>query len=38
MSAAATVMLSFQYGKRTSTNVLRDFQDSIFSIGGQYRF
>lgn len=38
MSAAATVMLSFQYGKRTSTNALRDFQDSILSIGGQYRF
>ncbi len=38
MSAAATVMLSYQYGQRTSTNVLRDFQDSIFSIGGQYRF
>ena len=38
MSAAATVMLSFQYSKRTSTNALRDFQDSILSIGGQYRF
>jgi hypothetical protein len=38
MSAAATVMLSFQYGKRSSTNALRDFQDSIVSIGGQYRF
>lgn len=38
LSTEATVMLSFQYGKRTSTNVLRDFQDSIVSIGGQYRF
>jgi hypothetical protein len=38
ISTAATAMLSFQYGKRTSTNVLRDFQDSIVSIGGQYRF
>ena len=38
VSAAATVMLSFQYSKRTSTNALRDFQDSILSIGGQYRF
>lgn len=38
LSTAATAMLSFQYGKRTSTNVLRDFQDSIVSIGGQYRF
>ena len=38
ISAAATAMLSFQYGTRTSTNVLRDFQDSIVSIGAQYRF
>ena len=38
ISTAATAMLSFQYGKRTSTNVLRDFHDSIVSIGGQYRF
>lgn len=38
ISPAATAMLSFQYGKRTSTNVLRDFQDTIVSIGGQYRF
>ncbi len=37
-SEAATAMLAFQYGKRTSTNVLRDYQDSILSIGGQYRF
>ncbi|MCC7471939.1 hypothetical protein IT404_09700 [Candidatus Nomurabacteria bacterium] len=38
LSAAATVMLAYQYGKRTSTNVLRDYQDSILSIGAQYRF
>ena len=38
ISTAATAMMSFQYGKRTSTNVLRDFHDSIVSIGGQYRF
>lgn len=38
ISTAATVMLAFQYDKRTSTNVLRDFQDTIVSLGGQYRF
>ena len=38
MSAAAMATLSFQYDKRTSTNVLRDFNDSIVSVGGQYRF
>ncbi|GAB1721358.1 MAG: hypothetical protein NTNFB01_02540 [Nitrospira sp.] len=38
LSAAASATLSVQYGKRTSTNVLRDFQDAIVSIGGQYRF
>lgn len=38
ISAAATAMLSFQYGKRASTNELRDFQDTIVSIGAQYRF
>jgi len=38
ISSAATAMLSYQYGQRTSTNVLRDFHDSIVSIGGQYRF
>ncbi len=38
LSDAATAMVAFQYGKRTSTNVLRDYQDSILSIGGQYRF
>ncbi|MBI4002158.1 MAG: hypothetical protein HY348_10280 [Nitrospira defluvii] len=38
LSSAATAMLSFQYGKRTSTNALRDFNDSIISVGGQYRF
>ena len=38
LSAATTAMLSFQYGKRTSTNTLRDFSDAIISLGGQYRF
>ena len=30
--------LAYQYGKRTSTTVLRDFSDSIVSIGVEYRF
>ena len=38
LSGAAMASLAFQYGKRTSTNELRDFNDSIISIGGQYRF
>lgn len=35
---AATALLSFQRSQRSSTNVLRDFNDSIVSIGAQYRF
>lgn len=38
LTPAATVLLAFQHGQRTSTNALRDFQDSILSVGGQYRF
>ncbi len=38
LSPAATMTLAYQYGKRTSTNVLRDFNDSIVSLGGEYRF
>jgi hypothetical protein len=38
VSSALTALLAFQYGKRTSTNVLRDFNDSIISLGGEYRF
>jgi hypothetical protein len=38
LSSAATITLAFQYAKRTSTNVLRDFHDSILSLGGQYQF
>ncbi len=34
--AAAT--LSFQHTRRTSTNVLRDFNDTIVSLGADYRF
>lgn len=35
---AATVLLSYQRSQRTSTNALRDFNDSIVSLGAQYRF
>lgn len=35
---AATALLSFQRSQRTSTNALRDFNDSIVSLGVQYRF
>jgi hypothetical protein len=38
LSSAATMTVAYQYGKRTSTNVLRDFNDSIVSIGAEYRF
>lgn len=36
--SAATMTVAYQYGKRTSTTVLRDFNDSIVSIGAEYRF
>ncbi len=38
VSSVMAALLSFQYGKRTSTNVLRDFNDSIVSLGAEYRF
>lgn len=38
ITPAAMALLSFQRGQRTSTNVLRDFNDSILSLGAQYRF
>ncbi|MGZ8422851.1 MAG: hypothetical protein ACXW34_08200 [Nitrospira sp.] len=38
VSSAATMTVAYQYGKRTSTTVLRDFNDSIVSIGAEYRF
>ena len=38
LSSAATMTVAYQYGKRTSTTVLRDFNDSIVSIGAEYRF
>ena len=38
LSPVAIITLAYQYGKRTSTTVLRDFSDSIVSIGVEYRF
>lgn len=38
VTPAATVLISFQRSQRSSTNVLRDFNDSIVSLGAQYRF
>jgi hypothetical protein len=38
LTPAATALLSIQHGRRSSTNELRDFTDSIVSVGGQYRF
>ncbi|MDP1769630.1 MAG: hypothetical protein Q8L74_12640 [Nitrospirota bacterium] len=38
LTPAATALISFQRSQRTSTNALRDFNDSILSLGAQYRF
>jgi hypothetical protein len=38
MTGAATLTFGVQRTQRTSTNVLRSFQDTQVSIGGQYRF
>ncbi|CAI4033927.1 hypothetical protein DNFV4_04369 [Nitrospira tepida] len=38
LSSRAALTASFQRTQRTSTNIDRDFQDSIFSIGGLYQF
>ncbi len=38
LTPASQVTLRFQRTQRTSTNALRDFNDSIISIGGDYRF
>jgi hypothetical protein len=32
------ITLGFQHTQRASTNALRNFNDTIVSIGGQYRF
>ena len=38
VTPVATVTLGFQHTQRASTNALRNFNDTIVSIGGQYRF
>jgi hypothetical protein len=38
ISSRVSANLSFQQTQRSSTNALRDFNDSIVSIGGEYRF
>ena len=38
LTHAAAATLGFQHTQRTSTNALRDFNDTIVSIGGQYEF
>lgn len=38
ITPAATALVSFQRSQRSSTNALRDFNDSIVSLGAQYQF
>ena len=38
VTPVAMVTLGFQHTQRASTNALRSFNDTIVSIGGQYRF
>ena len=38
VTPVAMVTLGFQHTQRASTNALRNFNDTIVSIGGQYRF
>jgi hypothetical protein len=38
LSDAAGLTLGLQHTQRTSTNALRGFNDTIVSVGGQYRF
>jgi hypothetical protein len=38
VAANAAVTLWYQRTQRSSSNVLRDFNDNIFSIGGEYCF
>ena len=38
LTEAAGLTVGFQHTQRTSTNALREFNDSIVSVGGQYRF
>jgi len=38
LTLAAAATLGFQQTQRSSTNALRDFNDTIVSVGGQYQF
>lgn len=38
VTPAAAATLGFQHTQRSSTNVLRNFNDTIVSVGGQYQF
>ena len=38
LNPATSLLLSFQRTQRTSTVVTRDFNDTIYSLGGSYRF
>ena len=38
LTAAASLLASFQQTQGTSTVVTRDFHDTIYSLGGSYRF
>jgi hypothetical protein len=38
LTSQATLTASFQRTQRSSTNIDRNFQDSIFSVGGIYQF
>ena len=37
-SESAAAIVAFQRTQRSSTNALREFNDNIVSIGGEYRF
>ena len=38
LTSATSLSASFQRTQRTSTAVTRDFNDTIYSLGGRYRF
>ena len=38
LSSATSLSASFQRTQRASTVVTRDFNDTIYSLGGSYRF
>lgn len=38
LTAVSAAFMSFQHTQRTSSNALREFNDTIVSIGGDYRF